>query len=74
MSFMNGLVENFVAGMSEDQKRDLLRTAQDQVLASTTPEERLMLARDALDALINSLSSEQRGALALDIAARIQQR
>lgn len=73
MSFMNGLVENFIAGMSEDQKRDLLRTAQDQVLASTTPEERLMLARDALDALINSLSSEQRGALALHLATRIQQ-
>lgn len=72
LSFVNGFVENFIRGMTDDQKKELLRTAQEQVLATTSPEQRLALARDAVQGLIGSLSLDQRASLAREIMSELQ--
>lgn len=73
MSFVEGMITNFIRGMSPEQRRQLLRSAQQQILEETTPQERSELLHEVLNTLVSSLTPEQRGDLAREFAAQVQE-
>lgn len=72
MSFVEGMIGNYIRGLSPAQRSQLLRTAQQEFVANTTPEEREHAIREFLRALLASLSAEQRARLAGDLEAALR--
>ena len=71
MSFVEGMIGNYLRGLSPAQRSQLLRTAQQEFVANTTPEEREYVVREFLRALLASLTAEQRARLAIDLEASL---
>ena len=71
MSFVNGMIANFLQGLTPEQRREFFRSAQEQVLASATAEERAQLLRGVLVALVEGLDPAERARLARELSAML---
>ncbi len=68
MSFIDGMIGNYIRGLSPDQRKQMLRSASEQVLQNTTPQEREEILKEAFALLLGSLTAEQRERLGRQFA------
>jgi len=63
VSFIDSMIGNFLKGMDEEQRRRLIQSVQEQVLANTTPQEREAILREFAENLISSIPEDGRARL-----------